>query len=755
MFQARAAQENLASLEKSNAPIDQQIHQAALFAGISFQSLETLNPDVQGGSILYAAAGGGDSHQGRREWSLRWLMKKMHLEAKLCSEAWRLLCLLIRGVPLRIVARVLSERKLSAVVRQVLAEVVVRRRLLAPELAPALDVMSDSTETVRGSPRKEADMRSRKRRRDSETADESNVIRESPERDTELVMAVHDVVQCLVRFSKHEALKEDGGNDEAFVAEYVKAVIRTTNDEAAKMLGAWLDICRASETVSRTKSWLSPFIEIWLTRVRGANDTVVFATYCLRPSLLLLSRVDQFPEWKSMLEQLLARNFIVPAKAAYISSMDTDLLKILVGESISIEPLFAPILLDIAIRSLRPYGRTRRLSHQDTIWLQTLFTTLRHEIGKSMSSSKNIAICQMLQSCLDHGVVLESLFLREITTEFALTNPETDWLILALVIRLDSNVFLIPNISEGVLGELLGRITSASIEGRWPDIASLVVDDVLVPLMEGFSKARDLVGFIHYWYEQLVELQTNCQEFPSLAEHYSAWEDEALQVKMRGIMEVSLTIPQITEVFEWVQEKIDDCPSAAFVVLDAISGAVAHDGTIDALILGFWGLLESYESFLWCKERNYYRLWRIASRCLKWLPASNDSEISEKCVGIKEKCCESPDKWIVTINPHIDELRYWYSWWTAFADSCKPGHKTKVATLLEDAIGNDIVSRLTQLKDGLRADLTVLGFERWGDRNTRINKGTGWTACALVNMTLAEYPKVLEYVYDVFTSKSS
>jgi nucleolar pre-ribosomal-associated protein 2 len=741
MSQAREAQESLGILEKSNAPIVQQVEQAALFAGISLSSLKSLTPAAEGDSIPNAAALAGEDHHGRREWSLRWLLKKMQDEARRCPDAWRLLCWLVRGVPVWGVARALNERKFGAIVRQSLEEAVARRRRLSiPVLAAVPDIVSDSTETIQSSPVREKDGESKTARGDYEMVEEQHEIPGSMERDTELTKAIHGAIECVVRFSIPNTLDGEERSGETFAVEYMKAVIRTTNDEAAKILGAWLELCITPGTDPRIGSWLLPFIEIWSSHIVGANDTVVFANHCLRPLLVLLSRVDQYPLWKSMLEQLLARYFIIPAKAAYVTSKNTDLLSILVGESVSIEPLFAPILFDVAIRSLQPSG-TRLRPQQDAAWLVAIFTALGDAIRASISTNKSLAVRQMLQSCLDYQVRLDLVSLRGLVLEFALLEPETDWHILAITIRLDSNVFLITKNSEQALTELLDRITLASLKPLWLDNVIRIVDDVLVPLMGEFAKARDLAGFVHHWYEKANELQLS-----KPSEYFHAWEDEALQVKMRDIMEVSMTTQQIVEVFQWTRGKIEECPNAAFVILDAISGAVTRDETINAVTLEYWKVIQSNSNYLWRKERFSQRLWRIANRVARWHSSNYDYETSDEWALEREVFCELLGKCISPPAQGTEQLRCGCRWWTEFADSCDSGSGIEISSWLENIILFDVVGSCIKLLKGLKTDPTVLGDERWGDRTIKIEKGTGWSACTLANMVLVEYPRVLEYI---------
>jgi hypothetical protein len=268
--------------------------------------------------------------------------------------------------------------------------------------------------------------------------------------------------------------------------------------------------------------------------------------------------------------------------------------------------------------------------------------------------------------------------------------------------------------------------------------------------MGEFAKARDLVGFIHFWYEQLVLFQDYCERNSRAAEHFSAWEDEALQLKMRDIMEVSMTTRQIVEVFEWVRDRIDDCPCAAFVVLDAISGSVTCDETIHAVILEYRNVIESNEDYFWQKKRFCHRLWRIANRFVQWQSANSDYSTSVKWAGIRDNFCKSPDKDIAPYMLRQEQLRYWCRWWTVFGDSCESDRRVETPSMLEGAIENDIVGSLIKVEEGLKVDPSTLGNERWGERITRTDSGLGWSVCSLVHMVLAEYPKVLEYIFPIF-----
>ncbi len=82
--------------------------------------------------------------------------------------------------------------------------------------------------------------------------------------------------------------------------------------------------------------------------------------------------------------------------------------------------------------------------------------------------------------------------LRTITAEYGIYENGEDWHLLATIIELDANVFLIPNENDNLLEQLLKRITMVSLQASWSQISDQVVLEVLIPLMREFANARDL-----------------------------------------------------------------------------------------------------------------------------------------------------------------------------------------------------------------------------------------------------------------------
>jgi nucleolar pre-ribosomal-associated protein 2 len=194
--------------------------------------------------------------------------------------------------------------------------------------------------------------------------------------------------------------------------------------------------------------------------------------------------------------------------------------------------------------------------------------------------------------CLEHEVKPDLGILWSVTSECGLHSEGTDEEIIATLISLDGHIFTLPSTEErDILKELFSRITTLSTTTEWPVVADTYVDRILVPMMDHFAKARDLTGFIRHWYEQLVAFDALLSERKPKDElpHLGAWEDDALLKKLKGVMEASLTSEQIVSLLDWVQEQTGN-PGPALVVMDAITGAIITEETIESAKLYLWAL---------------------------------------------------------------------------------------------------------------------------------------------------------------------
>jgi len=647
-------------------------------------------------------------------------------------------------IPLGNLARVLNEKKFVVLLRQALEEAVA-----------ATNLVDDSSDTITGSPAKGKGRTSgsKKRKRDSHTSSHGLVNRSTNEGakfTTEWKWAVYEAIYHVVQLSRPESHSRENST-----SKYMKSATRTSSNEAARILGAWLALCGTQNRPSLIEpdgSLLPPFFEIWNSRILDPEDAKIFSKHCLSPSLVIISAAGQLPEQKCQLEKLLALNIIVPAKTSYRFSKDAGLLVSLVGDAVSRNPRFAPILFDISIRCIQPHRSFPR-GVEDTAWLQAVIIALKESMNGDLLKESILALNQMLRYCIDHKISLELPFLRLITSQYSLPTGSMNWDLLATIIELDSNAFLIPSNQEALLEDVLMRITKASIEASWPTIVDRVVDKVLTPLMGEFAKARKLTAFIHYWYEQLIEVDKFQQSSHKEIEHFTAWEDEALRVKLKALLEPSLTTLQIVEIVDWLVERIKDYVGPACVILDAVAGAISHEDTRTAVHSTLIEKVINALEYSRPDDRYKARLLHLNTVVLDWSYWQNfdDTSISDGnsplFVSLLSSKISFPDRDHSLLA--LEAFRYLCAHWSIGAarvwDDVPTAFRSGAGVETLSNYITSVASHIRKVVEQIAED-RILDEERWESRVITIKRGIGWLACAYASCVLVEYPQVLEYV---------
>jgi nucleolar pre-ribosomal-associated protein 2 len=669
--------------------------------------------------------------------------------------SWRLLCHLIQIVPLHNTARILTERKFTPILLQTLEE--------AQKAVQQVDTDAKETEINHESSLADEERLSKiskKRKRSGELVNKASVP--DTHGSLELLAAIFEAISCLVRSTKTASWFSEEGRSAAFSTEYMKSVIRTSAEESAKILGSWLSLSLEAlktwdgRNVVAPQSWLSPFVEIWQTHATGDVDLMVFSLHCSHPLLSLLRAMKKGEntanvEWVLQLEQLIARNVTNPAKASREENAASDLLNTLTRISVLQDTSNAPILFDIAIRSLQYHG-SRRRRPQDDSWLQTVFSTLKEALQPQREQENGQAMCEMLQSAIFHKVDLDLPALCSITSEYALPEGREDWKLLATIIELDANVFLIPSAEGNLLMKLLTRTTEASFAAFWPDISEKVVSKVVVPLVNAFAKARDLSGFIRHWYAQLVQFEKIRKNSPhSSTPLFSAWEDDALQSELSKLLEASLTEQQILQLLDWLSSQVAENPDAVCVILEAIAGSVSREETVDAINLRLYHIMFDNGVSEKLDGRYMWRSWRILSRTLHWVTVSGLDEIVqlwEERVKPFDSLCgkigvggllEVGDGNTVDLEM-LEFLRCASAAWSA----AKQG--SQLETLAKSAMLDFLQCLARDIKNFPR-DLQSqqeLGHEICGSNLNTLYRGIGWMLWSFVRCIFVEYPKTLE-----------
>lgn len=739
-------------MEKDSAPFEDQLVEAVKFVGTDVDYIGRYSAE---GFVTEKQSIAGTFH-GREEWLLRWLLKRLQSAKddtpRKSPNAWRLLCHVSRAMPVVTAARILQEKKFMSILQQTLEET-----KEACGTNGDMGKKSSSNSTEEGPSSTASSKASRKRKRSGELVANTTNGDNGP---GDLLEAIYSVISYVQHSAKPNLTAIDDGRGAEFSAEAMRSVMRTTAEEAAKVLGIWLALTQLVPSRRRIcqlagRTWLSYFIEIWELHSQGIEDLMQFSLYSSQAliSLLRTAKSEDAPskDWVHVLEELVARNIMIPAKAANANNPELDLIGTLTRVSVITDSANAPLLFEIAIRAIQPQG-TRSRRPEDDAWLHTVFNTLVEAMPPSRYDQNSKAIRGMLQSAITYKVGFELPILRTITSMYALPGGATNWELLHTLILLDANVFLIPDTEINLLQELLTRVTTASAEPSWMGLSRQIVSNVVLPLMSEAANARDLSGFIRHWHTELIEFEKLRREKSSSSIIFSAWEDDALQTHLSKLLEPSLTLRQITEILDFLEERVDKWPNAVCVILEAIAGSISHEDIIDAIQLRLYHVMFDNGRSETLDARYQWRSWRILSRTLAW---ATNSQIEEVAVLWEEQVKPFDAysgrsysggllKWRDEHTVHLESLEFLRAGCAAWekAEEWSPLKKLAKAAMLGllQGLSHDIKLLLQDLISSAKQ----LGEEKCGSNFNTQYRGVGWMVWSYTRCVFVEYPKTLE-----------
>ncbi|KAM3078579.1 hypothetical protein ACMFMG_006449 [Clarireedia jacksonii] len=750
---SRAAQEKLAELEKTSAPFSAQIQEAAKFVSHELDNVTDTLKTQDYGEIVSSGKYAAATTHGKEEWLLRWLLKKLQSPKdktpRITQASWQLLRFLLNAIPLPNAARILSDRKFMAILQQTLQDAQQDEDLHKAREAMGNGLSGASSESL------EAVKPSKKRTRSGDLI--VNKDYKPAYGLAGLVAAIYAAIQRLVHYTRNSPSRKGDvdGRSDAYKSEYIRSIVQTTPEASATILGTWMSLCQKaldqqSDLSAQPSNLLEPFIDIWNYRLVGNEDLMQFSLHCSDHVFALLKQVqtrNSTRDWRVCLEQLVARNIILPAKSDAAEKLDSTLLENLTKVSILQDVTNAALLFDIAIRSLQPRGGHRRRT-SDEAWLQRVFTSFCTSMSQNKSGAHSQAICAILRSSREHNIDLGLPELRKITAEYIIPEGSTDWTLLEEVIQLDANVFLIPGENKNLLHEVLGRITNVYFDTNWPGMSFQIISGVTVPLMNEFAKARDLSGFVRHWYEQLVKFEALRDEnMISPMDSFCVWEDEALQQELCKLLEPSLTLQQILQILDWLAVEILEHPNAACVILEAVSGSIRMENVVDAVGTRLIHMISDDKIDHKLGDRYSWRIWRILSNSIRWMQSSHQDEIADLW-----------DKRTRSFESTTDTK--------ASSDRVEgPGHSDRLNSLefLRNACATwdfantnklNALARPVVLRsfERLAYDITVLpqalvddqSNTEWPLKPNTLSRDFGWYTWARLKWVLDEFPRALE-----------
>ncbi|OAG03083.1 uncharacterized protein CC84DRAFT_1151409 [Paraphaeosphaeria sporulosa] len=312
-------------------------------------------------------------------------------------------------------------------------------------------------------------------------------------------------------------------------------------------------------------------------------------------------------------------------------------------------PLFAavPHLLHLVIRSSP--ARSPKTRTTEKPWIQASLTTLSQCVGcelsppESAAPSASIATVEACVTILaSYDVSIDTQVLRDIFWfHSGLKYPlhketSVNWSLIAALVENDSSIFLAdPKAAKSSSEErpddlaafLFEHISTAKFESPelhdddgmevdndQPVIAAAVqktkafsrenaVKKIIVPVLHAFSRNRQLLGFIELWDTELR--RTVLAKRDPLAElHPRVWQDRHLLLALAEVFEQSLTLTQITTLFQKHAERLEQYTKknpiealSSAVITQAILRSIKSDEAIDALqptMLTAWKVFQAW-----------------------------------------------------------------------------------------------------------------------------------------------------------------
>ena len=232
---------------------------------------------------------------------------------------------------------------------------------------------------------------------------------------------------------------------------------------------------------------------------------------------------------------------------------------------------FLSQLYGLAIESCQK--RSSKVGQADVAWLESLFVRLSGIAGillppESQFNAQNDhkrLLTRMLDAAIEARVTLSVSLLQSILgkdsgiLEVGLKNSAGRYLV-NKCLSVDADVFVVPSTSSVpnsyghrppnvYLEKLLAELTE--YEYRDDDEKGQIRNLVLLPLLDGFIRARDLLGFLGLWQEQLDGLEVQRKNIGASSwtiSSSSLWEDEALLNAVANSVD-GFTISQIRKIF--------------------------------------------------------------------------------------------------------------------------------------------------------------------------------------------------------------
>ncbi|KAI2630449.1 hypothetical protein GGS21DRAFT_201702 [Xylaria nigripes] len=556
---------------------------------------------------------------GVEESILRWLLKQMSGNTESAEHvrryplAWTILSHVFPKIPAQALGRSLAYLRFVSILNKTLGDLTTQ-------------------ETQSTVPETEKDVkRAKKRKRAEDWPADLAELRTS----LGCLRTASEVFEALAILLEQATAQTGGVTAEKRVgAEHVKSLFSSAGDETRDITARLLSICDDSlsstgkDLIRGRQSWIDTLTTVWNLRLRSNEESFDFARYIYGRASLVLGKLDsnysgqdtQYMDstcrdvWVSQLRMFLATYFIRPARQSFGLDKNIEVLKLALRFAHSDIVAATAIMWSIAARTPRDASNPKSKIEHDA-WVENVFQALLEGLQPLARQEKNEVLSRLLDIALRTQSIPDTKTLSVLYQQLVLDETQTDWTLLSKILACDTDV-LVSQDPETIFDSV------SKVSHYGATMKDEIVTQIIIPLQDAFSKARDLAGFVTQWLRCLRSVNHVEQ---------SIWFDSRIREHLATILQSSLSSTQLLRLLEGL-EPTPDQEGGLLVVLDGICAGLTDESTIanlDSKIVSMmdrkWGNISSDVLALRWRIFGYLASWEASKECNKlWKNIKSD-----------------------------------------------------------------------------------------------------------------------------------
>ncbi|RYP81954.1 hypothetical protein DL769_001798 [Monosporascus sp. CRB-8-3] len=626
---------------------------------------------------------------------LRWLFKQMTGASQDAEQVrrypltWTVLHHAILKIPPQALGRILADRKFTAILRQTLEDIY---KSLRQSSTRADGVSTTDTET-----------QTKKRKRSSGIPSDIDQLR-TQEGCMKTAVEIFGALPGLLAYGDRSV--EAGSPEKKVGVEHIRSLFSSSTEETREITSKLLWICDGALSglengISQEQEhWVGILSTLWNLHLHSKEDTYEFARHLYPPICSIIAKLkglgvsSPLPGsqatkdlWLRQLEQFLGAQFIRPARQRFTIDGSVEILKAALAITASKPSASCNVMWDVAARTPRdPTDTTSKLEHAS--WAQNVFAALLGVLESAEEANRNGGVAQLLETALTTGSVPNTATLREVCKAHALQAGHTDWRLLAKIVKCDSDVFLT---DDTVLGNLLDVITDSD----WaPDLADYIVIKVIIPLLDAYTRARDVSGFVKQWFKRLTSASQTSKHLDQ-----TAWFDVRIRQHLANILQSALSDTQLSRLLDWLDSEAQS-DGALLVVLDGICAGITQEEYIRSVDSRIFTMALQGKTHKSLPSELAALRWRIAGYLASW---ENSDEICRLWDEVKPSLTG-----VLKVSPLPDTETL-----EAFKCSCELLLASHPEGKYEGELTKSVCSFLERLMSALSSGNTILSLERY------------------------------------------